>query len=83
MKKSFGYIFIAIAVLNVIGFTYLVISNPNKLSNNLEYFLKKIFFAIGVGGLGLWLIQSSNKRDKDKLSITNKNIENATHTKVQ
>jgi hypothetical protein len=67
MKKIIGFICVAIAVLNVIGFIYLSISNPDKLSNNSEYFFKKIVFAIGVGGLGIWLIKSSNKKDKNNL----------------
>lgn len=61
MKKIIGYICIAVAVLNVIGFMYLLISNPDKLSNNSSYFIKKIAFAIGVGGIGIWLIQTKDE----------------------
>lgn len=69
MKKIIGYICILIAVLNVVGFIYLIASNPDKFSSNTAYFLKKIAFAIIVGGIGIWLIQSKSKSDgSDHLS---------------
>lgn len=67
MKKIIGYICIAIALLNVVGFIYLTISNPDKLSGNSDYFIKKIVFALVIGGLGIWLMQSSNKNNNDNL----------------
>jgi hypothetical protein len=66
MKKTIGYICIAIAVLNVIGFIYLMATNPDKLSNNSGYFVKKIIFSLGIGGLGIWLIQPQ-KNDNNNL----------------
>ncbi len=46
-----------------------MIANPDKLSNNSSYFIKKITFAIAVGGLGIWLIQttSDNKDTTESL----------------
>ena len=62
-----GTILLIISILNVIGFIYLSITNPDKLSNHAEYFGKKITFAIGIGALGLWLILSSRKNKNEAL----------------
>ncbi|WP_276345637.1 hypothetical protein [Daejeonella sp. JGW-45] len=64
MKKIIGYICIAVAVLNFIGFVYLLTSNPEKLSINSSYFIKKITFAVLVGGVGFWLIQPKKEDEK-------------------
>lgn len=63
MKKVFGFIFIAIAVLNVVGFIYLISTNPDKLSDNSEYFFKKILLALVFGGIGIYLVLSNQKKD--------------------
>jgi hypothetical protein len=64
MKTIIGYILLVVAILNVLGFLYLTTTNPDKLSNNSEYFVRKILFAMGMGGVGLWLILST-KKEKD------------------
>ena len=74
MKKVIGYILIAIAVLNVVGFVYMLVANSGKFENNSEYFIKKIVFAIGLGGLGIYLIQS-NKPKSSEIEVSNSKIE--------
>ena len=74
MKKVIGYILIAIAVLNVVGFVYMLVTNSGKFENNSEYFIKKIVFAIGWGGLGIYLIQSSKPKSSE-IEVSNSKIE--------
>lgn len=62
MKKIIGYILVAIAVLNLIGLLYLSSSNPSKLSNNSEYFTRKIITALIFGAIGIYLITAVKKK---------------------
>lgn len=75
MKKIIGYVLIGISALNVIGFIYLLITNNNKFSDNSGYFLKKIIFAIGIGGLGIYLIRTTKKEDNSIVPKNNSEIE--------
>lgn len=75
MKKVIGYILIAIALLNVVGFVYMLVSNSGKFETNSEYFIKKIIFAIGLGGLGIYLIQSSKPKDSKEIEVSNSKVE--------
>ncbi|WP_370408187.1 hypothetical protein [Tenacibaculum dicentrarchi] len=75
MKKAIGYILIGIAVLNIIGFTYMLVTNSVKFEKNIEHFIKKIVFAIGLGGLGIYLIQNSKPKTSTEIQTKNSEIE--------
>ena len=75
MKKIIGYVLVAIAVLNVLGFIYMLITNGNKFNDNSGYFLKKIIFAIGIGGLGIYLIRTTKKEENSIVPKNNSEIE--------
>lgn len=75
MKKVVGYILIGIAVLNIVGFVYMLIANSSKFENNVEHFVKRIVFAIGLGGLGIYLIQSSKSKSSTEIQTTDSEIE--------
>jgi hypothetical protein len=64
MKKLIGVILMGICALNVIGYIYLSSVNPDKISNNSDYFAKKIGFAIGAGVLGLFLFASTGEKNQ-------------------
>ena len=75
MKKVIGYILIAIAILNILGFIYMLVANSGKFENNVEHFIKKIIFAIALGGIGIYLIQSSKPKASTEVQASNSEIE--------
>ena len=67
MKKVIGILLIGIMLLNIIGFLYVVFSNPVRLEDNAGHFMKKIFWSVALGALGIYLVNhSKNKIEKDK-----------------
>lgn len=57
MKKGFGIFFIIIGALNIIvGFAGLASEYADKAG-------PKLFMGIGILGLGIWMVNSSKKKD--------------------
>ena len=59
MKKGFGIFFIIIGILNlIIGIGGLSTKYADQAGG-------KIFFGIGALGLGIWMVNSTKKRDEN------------------
>lgn len=75
MRKAIGCILIGIGILNIVGFAYMLIVNSSKFENNTEHFIKRIVFALGLGSLGIYLIQSGKEKPSAEINTNDSKLE--------
>ena len=65
MKKGFGIFFIVSGALSILGVIVTAFGAPENMSKYPERVGQSFFMGIGFLALGVWMVNSSKKKDKN------------------